>query len=226
MNVLIVHQFGKKAQILQKRLKYENVNSQLLFFETKEKVFEKLIGANALIIYIESPKNNACLSILPELSAKLHLSIIVIDEKENLETDKFCRIHAADFYISPPFSFPEIAMKLKYLVYQKDRFNGEQILTCKDIVLDFINHIVKCNNKNLLLRNKEFALLEFFMLNQGKILTRNTILEHVWDRNTSLFSNTVDVHVARLRKKLEGNGNKEKFIHTVYCIGYKFEPAS
>ncbi len=81
---------------------------------------------------------------------------------------------------------------------------------------------MKRSNKIFRLRNKEFSLLEFFIINRGKILTRNLILEHVWDRNANFASNTVDVHINRLRQKIDVPF-REKLIHTVPCVGYVFD---
>ncbi len=72
------------------------------------------------------------------------------------------------------------------------------------------------------LRNKEFSLLEYFIKNTGVVLSRTRILEDVWDRNIICPTNTVDVHVSNLRKKLEKHECSD-FIKTVHCIGYIFE---
>lgn len=72
------------------------------------------------------------------------------------------------------------------------------------------------------LRNREFALLKYFLENSGMVLTRARLLEEVWDRNICCSTNTVDVHVYSLRKKLQAFGLKQ-FIRTVHCIGYMLE---
>lgn len=104
----------------------------------------------------------------------------------------------------------------------EDLDRGAKWVRAFDIGIDLMRHRVKRREKYIPLRNKEFSLLEFFIENQGKVLTRDTILEFVWDRNGTFASNTVDVHVNRLRRKLD-DGFKEKLIHTVHCIGYIFE---
>lgn len=91
-----------------------------------------------------------------------------------------------------------------------------------DVRLDARAHFVKRQNQPIPLRNKEFALLEFFIMNQGRVLTRDDILECVWDRNGHFTSNTVDVHINRLRQKID-RPFKEKLIHTVHCVGYVFD---
>lgn len=76
-------------------------------------------------------------------------------------------------------------------------------------------------DKVIYLRNKEYTLLEFFMRNCGRVVTRTTILEEVWDRNITCPTNTIDVHVSTLRRKLKKYLNGDP-IKTVHCIGYFF----
>ena len=95
-------------------------------------------------------------------------------------------------------------------------------LRAYDIWLNMRRRFVKRHKLVIPLRNKEFALLEFFIINRGKIVTRDDILEHVWDRNGNFASNTVDVHINRLRRKLD-RPFPEKLIHTIHCVGYRFE---
>jgi DNA-binding response OmpR family regulator len=98
----------------------------------------------------------------------------------------------------------------------------EKMLTVADVVLDVQHHIVTRGAKQLILSRKEFTLLEYLMRNAGLLLTRQMILEHVWDTNADPFTNTVEVHIRYLRRKLD-EGFKRKLIQTVHGYGYKFE---
>lgn len=77
--------------------------------------------------------------------------------------------------------------------------------------------------RNIALRNKEFSLLNYFIANMGRVLSRTQILEDVWDRNILCPTNTVDVHVSSLRMKFKKYASKD-CIKTVHCVGYIFEP--
>ncbi|MFH1284625.1 MAG: response regulator transcription factor [Candidatus Peregrinibacteria bacterium] len=77
--------------------------------------------------------------------------------------------------------------------------------------------------RNIFLRNKEFCLMEYFIKNAGRVVSRTQILEDVWDQNICCPTNTVDVHVSTLRQKLKFF-NCGDFIRTVHCVGYIFEP--
>ena len=91
------------------------------------------------------------------------------------------------------------------------------------IKLDPISRTVFVSNETINLRNKEFCLMEYFMKNVDRVLSRTQILEDVWDRNICCPTNTVDVHVSTLRQKLSIFNCKD-FIKTVHCIGYIFSP--
>ena len=96
------------------------------------------------------------------------------------------------------------------------------ILQVDDLVMDLHAHVVTRGEDQIRLTRKEFALLEYLMRNCGMALTRDTILRHVWDINADPFTNTVDVHVSFLRKKID-EGRRKKLIQTVHCYGYKME---
>jgi DNA-binding response OmpR family regulator len=88
-----------------------------------------------------------------------------------------------------------------------------------NLEINLERHEVKRGKRLISLRNKEYALLVCLMKNRGKVLTRTYLLETVWDRNTSILSNTVDVHINRLRRKIDGPSNNG-LIQTIPCVGY------
>lgn len=89
--------------------------------------------------------------------------------------------------------------------------------------MDRNSRMLFISNQKVFLRNKEFNLMEYFMRNVDIVLSRTRILEDVWDRNICCPTNTVDVHVSKLRQKLSTH-NCNSSIETVHCIGYKFSP--
>lgn len=95
-------------------------------------------------------------------------------------------------------------------------------LKFRDLVLDPNKRIVRRNGKLINLRNKEFGMLELFMRNPGRIISREEITEIIWDRNSILASNIINSHISHLRKKVD-KGFKQKLIHTVHYAGYKID---
>lgn len=115
-------------------------------------------------------------------------------------------------------------LKVKEMVYSStvnDLYNDNDtyILQFGDMLLDRRYRQLQIGDRTILLRNKEFALLEFLMLHPQKLLCRNTILESVWDINKTFMTNTVDVHIGKLRRIL---GEENDVIKTVHSIGYIF----
>jgi DNA-binding response OmpR family regulator len=127
-----------------------------------------------------------------------------------------------NFLFSRPFPFRQMSAEMRYAIFhQKEKMEfGKYIL--RDLELDLARHQVKLSDQSLYLRNKEFSLLHYLMVNKGKVLSRSDILENVWDRNANILTNTVDVHISQLRKKM-GEGKNQKYIHTIPCTGYIFE---
>jgi len=93
------------------------------------------------------------------------------------------------------------------------------ILKFDELLLDLNSYRCFIGESEISLRNKEFFLLHYFLINIGKVISRTEILEEVWDRNICCATNTVDVHISKLRKKLR-KITKRCFIRTVPCIGY------
>lgn len=151
--------------------------------------------------------------------AKPSLPVMVLSVEVDIDV-KVEMLSICDDYVTKPFLLKEIAIRL-HALSRRGTMLTENILRQGDVELDTNRHLVTLGGKPLQLRNKEFALLEYFIKNSGVVLSREMILERVWDMNIDLFTNTVDVHVRLLRKKIHSK-NKE-YIHTVPKRGYKFQ---
>lgn len=125
----------------------------------------------------------------------------------------------ADDYLTKPFHTSELIAKIRVFMRREAMKIASDRLSHRDIELDLGRYKATKNGKEIPLRKKEFGLLEYFLRNPGMVLSRNMILEHVWDTNADPFTNTVDVHVRLLRKKLEDNSD-DKLIRTVHGMGY------
>jgi two-component system copper resistance phosphate regulon response regulator CusR len=124
----------------------------------------------------------------------------------------------ADDYLGKPFDFKELLARMRALLRRAKELRPGT-LQMSDLTLDTASHTVTRGGKRISLTAKEYALLEFFMLRQGKIVSRNEIAEHVWDENFDPFSNVIDVYVRRLRKKIDDDFDRP-LIHTRRGEGY------
>ena len=127
----------------------------------------------------------------------------------------------ADDYVSKPFSFSELLARIRACL-RRNKGEGYSILKVIDLTLDPIAIKVFRDNQKIELTPVEFSILEYLMENVGRVLTRTMISSHVWDTNFESFSNVVDVHISRLRNKID-KGFDNKLIHTVRSVGYVLE---
>lgn len=140
-------------------------------------------------------------------------------------TDNKIKIEALDSgiddYQTKPFSMEELTARVRSNIRRANGETSPASLVYKDIIVDLKAHEVKRGEKEIKLRKKEFELLEYFVRNPKTTLSRSMILEHVWDHHADPFTNTVEVHIRALRKKI--NGPKEDLIKTIHGIGYKLD---
>ncbi len=149
---------------------------------------------------------------------KPSIPILVLSVERNMDI-KVDMLSICDDYMTKPFSLRELIVRLRALTRRGEVLSGD-ILKIGDLIIDTRRYAVTLNRKTISFRNKEFALLEYLARNNGIVVSREMILEHVWDMNTDPFTNTVDTHIRLLRKKLENDGYV--FIHTVPKRGYRF----
>jgi DNA-binding response OmpR family regulator len=135
--------------------------------------------------------------------------------------DKVAGLNAgADDYLTKPFEFDELLARARALL-RRGKAAESSVLRYRDVELDLTRRTVKRGEETIALTAKEFALLEYFMRNAGRVLTRTSIGEHVWDMNLEPTSNVIDVYVSMLRRKID-KGFDTPLIHTVIGTGYIF----
>lgn len=124
----------------------------------------------------------------------------------------------ADDYLTKPFAFSELHARVRALLRRR-RPSELLLLTVHDVVMDPVRRVVHRGSRKLDLSPKEFELLEFLLRHSGEVLTRAMIAERVWDCTWDRMTNVIDVHVTRLRRKLE-DGDVPRLIYSVRGIGY------
>ncbi|MGD2110948.1 MAG: response regulator transcription factor [Phycisphaerae bacterium] len=130
----------------------------------------------------------------------------------------------ADDYLTKPFEFDELLARVRALLRRGEAKEASR-LTFADLEIDLLTRTVCRAGQDIKLTTKEFALLEYFMRNPNRVLTRTSIGEHVWDMNFDSDSNVIDVYVSMLRRKVD-KGFDKRLIHTVIGTGYSLREDS
>jgi DNA-binding response OmpR family regulator len=147
---------------------------------------------------------------------QLPVLILTATNPKHLPERVACLLDAgADDYLDKPFSCSELSARVRARVRRR------AVLKIEDLELDCVQHTVHRGGKLIDLTPKEFSLLEYFMRNPGRHITRNTLLQKVWKLSPDTITNVVDVYVNYLRKKID-DGAPVKLIHTVRGVGYQF----
>ena len=151
--------------------------------------------------------------------------IIIVTAKDS-EADKVTGLElGADDYVTKPFSVRELVSRVRAHLRRSRMTSApqaEEVLSGGPVELDVGRHEVKVAGETILLPPKEFQLLELLLRRQGRLLTRDHLIEEVWGRDYVGDTKTLDVHVKRIRQKIEADPHEPLFLVTVRGLGYKF----
>lgn len=153
---------------------------------------------------------------------QIHTPILILTAKDALEDKLSGFDHGADDYLTKPFAFEELLARIKALLRRSPSYteSPDHVLQVADLTLNQNAREVCRGGKTIPLTRKEFDLLTFLMSNPNKALSRTSILEQVWGYHYDTLTNTVDVYIGYLRKKID-SGSQTKLIQTVRDFGYK-----
>ncbi|MGD9558160.1 MAG: response regulator transcription factor [Mangrovibacterium sp.] len=144
------------------------------------------------------------------------LPVIFLTAKDTVQDAVLALDTGANDYIKKPFSFEELLARIRVQLRGKKE-TGSQ-LRCCDLIMDLDKHQVLLADQEVQLTQKEFALLEFLLRNSGKVCSRASIIEQVWDIHFDYDTSVIDVYINALRKKLNAEG--QSFIRTIRGVGY------
>lgn len=148
--------------------------------------------------------------------------ILMLTGEDTLEKKVNALDAGVDDYLVKPFKSQELLARIRALLRRNSSLLFGNILSLGDLKLDIVAKTVTRGNKKIILKHKEFQLLEYLMRNAGKVITRDMILDHIWDNAYESLTNTIEVHINYLRKQIDKPFEK-KLIKTIYGFGYKME---
>ena len=218
MRILIVEDEKKVAAFIKKGLEEETYAVDIASDGEEGLHLGEQNPYDLIILDLMLPKING-LDILSRLRAKeIETPILLLTAKDSVEDKVEGLNQGADDYLTKPFAFSELLARIRVLL-RRGKNETKTTLEIADLTLDLVSHKVIRGNEEIELTGKEYSLLEYFMRNQEKVLTRTMIAEHVWDYNFDTFTNVIDVYVNHLRKKIDKNF-PAKLLHTLRGVGY------
>ena len=175
-----------------------------------------------VLLDITLPDGNG-LSLLQSIKKQQKRAGVIIISAKNSLDDKIRGLDlGADDYITKPFHLSELNSRIKAVLRRK-KFDGSDIIKFNEMSLNAESKTVIVNDKELALTKKEFDLLQFFLINKNRVLTKEAIAEHLWEDNIDLADSFdfIYTHLNNIRRKIKQAGGTD-YIKTIYGMGYKF----
>ena len=166
------------------------------------------------------------LEVLQQIREFSQVPVIMLTAKGE-DMDKIMGLdYGADDYITKPFNVLEVKARIKAILrrtsFRKKQSEDQSVISSGDLTMDRENRRVTVSGREINLTSKEFELLELRVTNPGKVYSRTKLLETVWGRDYPGDVRTVDVHIRRLREKIEPNPSEPRYVQTKWGVGYYF----
>ncbi|MFV2099701.1 response regulator [Micromonospora sp. LOL_024] len=183
-------------------------------------------GADIVLLDLMLPEMSGT-EVCRQLRQRSHVPIIMVTARDS-EIDKVVGLEiGADDYVTKPYSPRELVARIRAVLRRQSPEapeSGTPTLAAGPVRMDIERHVVTVDGSSVPLPLKEFELLELLLRNAGRVLTRGQLIDRVWGADYVGDTKTLDVHVKRLRSKVEPEPSAPRHIVTVRGLGYKFEP--
>lgn len=222
MKILLVEDDSKTAAFVLKALKeagYTTIHAK----DGQEGIYFSTIHiVDLAIIDLMLPFIDGLKVIESIRNADLKFPIIVLSARDSVQDKVNALLSGTDVYLAKPFSISELLANIHAQLRRTAMLAEPSTLTVKNLSIDLLSHKVQRNGQEIDLPPREYALLEYLMRNAGRIVTKNMIIEHVWEYNFDPETSIVETRIHKLRKKIDDPFG-EKLIHTVRGVGYIME---
>jgi len=218
MRILVIEDEKKVANFIKKGLEEEHYAVDTAYDGEEGLYMAEVNEYDLIVLDLMIPKVEG-LEVLKRIRGKKNNTPVLVLTAKNTVEDIVKGLDAGcDDYLTKPFAFMEFLARVRALL-RREKTDKEPLLRIADLTLSPVTHKVMRKEREIELTSKEYALLEYFMRNPDKVLTRTMISEHVWDYHFDSMTNVVDVYVNYLRKKIDKDF-EPKLIHTLRGIGY------
>ncbi len=224
MRILLVEDDAKIASFIMKGLKAAGYA-----------VDHAADGIKGLDLTLSEPYDTAIIDImLPGLDGlslieemrkkKIRTPVIILSAKGSVDDRVKGLQTGGDDYLTKPFAFSELLARVQALIRRASGASDPTTLMTGDLSMNLLTREVRRKEKQIELQPMEFSLLEYLMRNEGRVVSKTMIMEHVWDYNFDPQTNVVEARICRLRDKIDRDYDK-KMIHTIRGVGYVFKDA-
>ncbi|OGM26549.1 DNA-binding response regulator [Candidatus Woesebacteria bacterium RIFCSPHIGHO2_02_FULL_38_9] len=225
MRILVVEDEHKIANSIKKGLEQESYAVDVVYNGTEGYDLASSEEYDVIILDLMLPGMNG-MEICKKLrESKIHTPVLILTAKGEL-TDKVSGLNTgADDYMVKPFAFSELVARIKALT-RRPKQSLSTTLMCDDLTLNTLTYEVKRAGKEIFLSRKEFSLLEYLMRHPDRILSKDQIIQHVWNYESDILPNTVEVYIGYLRNKIDKPFKSSiSLLHTSRGFGYRIGKA-
>lgn len=218
MRILVVEDEKKVARFVQQGLEEEHYTVDVAHDGEAGLRMAGSENYDLLILDVMLPKVSG-LELIKEFRSRKGTAPALMLTAKSATEDKVAGLDSgADDYLTKPFAFAELLARVRSLLRRSSKEKSTMI-SLADLELDTVTHKARRAGRTIELTAKEYALLEYFLRNKERVLSRTIIAEHIWDYSFDTGTNVIDVYVNHLRNKIEIEGEK-RLIHTVRGVGY------
>jgi DNA-binding response OmpR family regulator len=222
MHILVVEDEVKMAEIVARGLKAEGYVVTTAHSARAGMELARTDRCDLIILDLLLPDSSGT-ELLRELrQQRRSVPVLIMTARGELEVKAENFEAGADDYLTKPFAFAELVMRVKALL-RRSPTAVNSTLKIADLELDRLSRRVYRAGRRIELSPKEYSLLEYFVLNANRVLSRSMIMDRVWDQSFEGLTNIVDVYVRQVRRKID-DGFEPKLIRTVRGIGYAIDP--
>ena len=221
MKLLLVEDDKETAQTIKEELK-GNFIVELAFTGEDGEYQAELNEYELIILDLNLPDINGFEVCQRLRSNGIKTPILILTGEDEVDKKVSLLDEGADDYLTKPFNIAELKARIRTLLRRPRELYSSNILSIGDLTIDLNRKQITRGDKTISLRRKEFYLLEYLARNAGRVITREMILDHIWDSASEPITNIIDVHIKYLRDQIDGPFDK-KLIKTVHGWGYKLE---